>query len=79
MKKFATLLPNIWLAKTPQPLAVRRLGIGGKGGISEIKLECLFHKKAARELVLYGFFIVLRNSYYMEESCDTQFVLMSLG
>ncbi|MES9736130.1 hypothetical protein ABWK46_02105 [Peribacillus frigoritolerans] len=21
MKKFATLLPNIWLAKTPQPLA----------------------------------------------------------
>jgi hypothetical protein len=26
LKKFATLLPNIWLAKTPQPLAVRRLG-----------------------------------------------------
>ncbi|MGE7606181.1 hypothetical protein ACQKML_06170 [Peribacillus frigoritolerans] len=26
LKKFATLLPNNWLAKTPQPLAVRRLG-----------------------------------------------------
>ncbi|WP_343929545.1 hypothetical protein [Peribacillus frigoritolerans] len=26
MKKFATLLPYNWLAKTPQPLAVRRLG-----------------------------------------------------
>ncbi|MFA1712324.1 hypothetical protein ACDX66_11460 [Peribacillus frigoritolerans] len=26
LKKFATLLPNYWLAKTPQPLAVRRLG-----------------------------------------------------
>ncbi|MFS0811048.1 hypothetical protein [Peribacillus phoenicis] len=26
MKKFATLLPNNWLAETPQPLAVRRLG-----------------------------------------------------
>ncbi|MFJ7929091.1 hypothetical protein [Peribacillus sp. NPDC096448] len=25
-KKFATLLPNNWLAETPQPLAVRRLG-----------------------------------------------------
>ncbi|MGE8019822.1 hypothetical protein ACQKOM_13035 [Peribacillus frigoritolerans] len=23
MKKFATLLPNNWLANTPQPLAVR--------------------------------------------------------
>ncbi|MEC0272946.1 hypothetical protein [Peribacillus frigoritolerans] len=26
LKKFATLLPNNWLAETPQPLAVRRLG-----------------------------------------------------
>ncbi|UYY98098.1 hypothetical protein OJ967_22235 [Peribacillus frigoritolerans] len=26
MKKIATLLPNNWLAETPQPLAVRRLG-----------------------------------------------------
>ncbi|MEW5594231.1 hypothetical protein ABGT24_11985 [Peribacillus frigoritolerans] len=25
-KKFATLLPNNWLAETPQPLAVKRLG-----------------------------------------------------
>ncbi|WP_342614471.1 hypothetical protein [Peribacillus frigoritolerans] len=26
LKKFATLLPNNWLAKTPQPLALMRLG-----------------------------------------------------
>ncbi|TDL87643.1 hypothetical protein E2R55_20100 [Vibrio vulnificus] len=26
LKKFGTLLPNNWLAETPQPLAVRRLG-----------------------------------------------------
>ncbi|WP_343929490.1 hypothetical protein [Peribacillus frigoritolerans] len=26
MKKFATLLPNNWLAETPQALAPRRLG-----------------------------------------------------
>ncbi|MDQ7861817.1 hypothetical protein RCO48_15090 [Peribacillus frigoritolerans] len=26
MKKFATLLPNNWLAKTPQALALMRLG-----------------------------------------------------
>ncbi|WP_440970937.1 hypothetical protein ACSS6N_09695 [Peribacillus frigoritolerans] len=26
MKKFATLLPNYWLAETPQTLASRRLG-----------------------------------------------------
>ncbi|MCT4475770.1 hypothetical protein N0U24_01175 [Peribacillus frigoritolerans] len=26
LKKLATLLPNNWLAKTPQRLAVRRLG-----------------------------------------------------
>ncbi|MEB2492312.1 hypothetical protein SOP93_14185 [Peribacillus frigoritolerans] len=26
MKKFATLLPNNWLAETPQTLALMRLG-----------------------------------------------------
>ncbi|MFE4076331.1 hypothetical protein [Peribacillus sp. YIM B13477] len=26
LKKFATLLPNYWLAETPQALASRRLG-----------------------------------------------------
>ncbi|WP_352923417.1 hypothetical protein [Peribacillus simplex] len=26
MKKFATLLPNNWLAETPQPLALMWLG-----------------------------------------------------
>ncbi|ULM96689.1 hypothetical protein L8956_23350 [Peribacillus frigoritolerans] len=48
LKKFATLLPNIWLAKTPQPLAVR-LGrqSAERERISEIKLKRLLHKKAA--------------------------------
>ncbi|WP_284143984.1 hypothetical protein [Peribacillus frigoritolerans] len=35
LKEFATVLPNIWLAKTPQPLAVRSLGIGVRERISE--------------------------------------------
>ncbi|MEC1397029.1 hypothetical protein [Peribacillus simplex] len=26
LKKFATLLPNNWLAETPQALAVRKIG-----------------------------------------------------
>jgi hypothetical protein len=26
LKRFATLLPNYWLAETPQALALRRLG-----------------------------------------------------
>jgi hypothetical protein len=49
LKKFATLLPDIWLAKTPQPLAVRRLGrqSAERERISEIKLKRLLHKKAA--------------------------------
>ncbi|PRS35852.1 hypothetical protein C6W19_16590 [Bacillus sp. RJGP41] len=58
LKKFATLLPNIWLAKTPQPLAVRGLGrqSAERERISEIKLECLF-KKTAGKLVQYGFLL----------------------
>ncbi|MFH0070666.1 hypothetical protein, partial [Peribacillus sp. NPDC056705] len=45
LKKFATLLPNNWLAKTPQPLAVRRLGrqSAERERISEIDLN-LFNK-----------------------------------
>ncbi|MES9736129.1 hypothetical protein ABWK46_02100 [Peribacillus frigoritolerans] len=44
MKKFATLLPDIWLVKTPQPLAVRRLGrqSAERERISEIKAETSF-------------------------------------
>ncbi|MFJ7929092.1 hypothetical protein, partial [Peribacillus sp. NPDC096448] len=40
-KKFATLLPNNWLAETPQPLAVRRLGrqSAERERISEINSE----------------------------------------
>ncbi|MDR4925417.1 hypothetical protein [Peribacillus simplex] len=40
MKKFATLLPNYWLAETPQPLTLIRLcrQSAEKERISEIKL-----------------------------------------
>ncbi|MED3707710.1 hypothetical protein P4502_00440 [Peribacillus frigoritolerans] len=70
MKKFATLLPNIWLAKTPQPLAVRRgRQSAERERISEIKLECLF-KKTAGKLVLYGF-LLFYEPYWIEEICDT--------
>ncbi|WP_258833486.1 MULTISPECIES: hypothetical protein [Peribacillus] len=32
LKKFATLLPNYWLAETPQPLGEEaRQAVGGKG------------------------------------------------
>jgi hypothetical protein len=41
LKKFATLLPNNWLAETPQTLASRRLGrqSAERERISEIKLK----------------------------------------
>ncbi|TVX76693.1 hypothetical protein FQP34_24380 [Peribacillus simplex] len=41
LKKFATPLPNSWLAETPQALAPRRLGrqSAERERISEIKLE----------------------------------------
>ncbi|MFS0814430.1 MULTISPECIES: hypothetical protein [Peribacillus] len=43
LKKFATLLPNNWLAETPQTLASRRLGrqSAERERISEIKLLLL--------------------------------------
>jgi len=58
LKKFATLLPNNWLAKTPQPLAVRRLGrqSAERERISEICWN-VFFKKTADKLVLYGFLL----------------------
>ncbi|MFE5430464.1 hypothetical protein [Peribacillus simplex] len=45
-KKYATLLPNNWLAKTPQALALRRLGrqSAERERISEIKLERFLKK-----------------------------------
>ncbi|MEY9869198.1 Flp pilus assembly protein TadD [Peribacillus sp. B2I2] len=46
LKKFATLLPNNWLADTPQALALMRLGrqSAERERISEIKLELFFNK-----------------------------------
>ncbi|MEC0272980.1 hypothetical protein [Peribacillus frigoritolerans] len=50
MKKFATLLPNYWLAETPQTLASRRLGrqSAERERISEI--NGTFNKKTAGKL-----------------------------
>ncbi|MFJ7308270.1 hypothetical protein [Peribacillus frigoritolerans] len=47
-KKYATLLPNNWLAETPQTLASRRLGrqSAERERISEINLEFLKEKTA---------------------------------
>ncbi|MCY9141880.1 hypothetical protein [Peribacillus frigoritolerans] len=47
LKKFATLLPNNWLAETPQTLALMRLGrqSAERERISEIKLELLFDER----------------------------------
>ena len=46
LKKFATLLPNNWLAETPQALAARRLGrqSAERERISEIKLDIYLEK-----------------------------------
>jgi hypothetical protein len=46
LKKFATLLPNYWLAETPQTLASRRLGrqSAERERISEIKLDIYLEK-----------------------------------
>jgi hypothetical protein len=48
LKKFATLLPNNWLAETPQALAPRRLGrqSAERERISEI--NCNFFKEKQR-------------------------------
>jgi hypothetical protein len=54
LKKFATLLPNNWLAETPQTLAVRRLGrqSAERERISEIK-GSFFKKKTASKRVFF--------------------------
>jgi hypothetical protein len=46
LKKYATLLPNNWLAKTPQALALMWLGrqSAERERISEIKLERFLKK-----------------------------------
>ncbi|MGZ9819548.1 hypothetical protein ACXM0N_27175 [Peribacillus simplex] len=52
LKKSATLLPNNWLAETPQALAPRRLGrqSAERERISEIKLERFLNKKTVDKL-----------------------------
>ncbi|WP_289315728.1 hypothetical protein [Peribacillus sp. NJ4] len=46
LKKFTTLLPNNWLAKTPQTLALMRLGrqSAERERISEINWNIFFRK-----------------------------------
>jgi hypothetical protein len=52
LKKFATLLPNNWLAETPQTLASRRLGrqSAERERISEIDLTFLNEKLQSNSL-----------------------------
>ncbi|MGG4197817.1 hypothetical protein [Peribacillus frigoritolerans] len=54
-KKIATLLPNNWLAETPQPLAVRRLGrqSAERERISEINWIFFSQKKTAGKLAFF--------------------------
>ncbi|MFS0601628.1 hypothetical protein [Peribacillus frigoritolerans] len=49
-KKFATLLPNYWLAKTPKALASRRLGRQSAESeqISEIKQKHLLRAESEK-------------------------------
>ncbi|MGM0889039.1 MAG: hypothetical protein ACQEW5_19190 [Bacillota bacterium] len=53
-KKFATLLPNYWLAETPQTFASRRLGrqSAERERISEINWN-LFKEKTAGKRVFF--------------------------
>jgi hypothetical protein len=48
LKKFATLLPNYWLAETPQAIAPRRLGrqSAERERISEIKQKHLLRAES---------------------------------
>ncbi|WHY57728.1 hypothetical protein [Peribacillus simplex] len=56
-KKFATLLPNNWLAEAPQTLASRTWQtICGKG--ADFRNQCnIFKKKTAGKLALYVFLL----------------------
>ncbi|MDG4846640.1 hypothetical protein P8767_04830 [Peribacillus frigoritolerans] len=54
MKKFATLLPNNWLAETPQALALMRLGrqSAERERISEIDWTFLNKKLQSNSLFI---------------------------
>ncbi|TFH61273.1 hypothetical protein [Peribacillus frigoritolerans] len=45
LKKFATLLPNDWLAETPQALALMRLGRQAAERDGFLKSTAIFSKK----------------------------------
>ncbi|MFF2496820.1 hypothetical protein [Peribacillus sp. NPDC058075] len=62
LKKFATLLPNNWLAKTPQPLAVRRLGrqSAERERISEIHRYIFLIKKLQANSLFFEFVYSLK-------------------
>jgi hypothetical protein len=56
LKKFATLLPNNWLAETPQTLASRRLGrqSAERERISEISRN-VFKEKTVGILAFFNY------------------------
>ncbi|USK63015.1 hypothetical protein [Peribacillus frigoritolerans] len=55
MKKFATLLPNNWLAETPETFASRRLGrqSAEREQVSEINWNVFLNKKDFRPIMEY--------------------------
>ncbi|TDL85873.1 hypothetical protein E2R55_22980 [Vibrio vulnificus] len=80
-KKYATLLPKNWLAKTPQALVPRRLGrqSAERERISEINSN-LSTEKLCEYKISHSFYFWLcdwasvhlgRNPHWMEEICDT--------
>ncbi|MFD4818966.1 hypothetical protein [Peribacillus butanolivorans] len=60
-KKFTTLLPNNWLAETPQTLAARGLADSRRKGSGFLKsTETFFNKKTAGKLAFYEFVYSLK-------------------
>ncbi|MFA1711022.1 hypothetical protein ACDX66_04875 [Peribacillus frigoritolerans] len=61
MKKFATLLPNYWLAETPQPLGEEAWqAVGGKGADFFNPLERLSNKKLQANSLFFEFVCSLK-------------------
>ncbi|WP_434167163.1 hypothetical protein [Peribacillus frigoritolerans] len=71
MKKFATLLPNNWLAETPQTLASRRLGRQSdeRERISEIDWTFL-NKKLQSNSHFFEFIFSLKQAIRLVSFCS---------
>ncbi|MFS0812329.1 hypothetical protein [Peribacillus phoenicis] len=71
MKKFATLLPNNWLAETPQALAPKRLGrqSAERERISEIDWT-LLNKKLQSNSLFFEFIFILKQAIRLVSFCS---------